>query len=279
LEESIVTRQRFSSLSIFALLLCGCAGPSKPTFTGKPTKADLDKALSNVVAAAEAADESAFKYSVSANLYAKIRNNLAMAKKTMEKSFFSSLLKPLQECRKGTFLTLLEKDKTAALVFQEPREKGQPQGYSAARFVWENDGWKLDAMGSFSGKGDTFDPSMLPPTLAVDGKVREAETLVETPDYVGEYFVVSFGYKAILTINGVPQTTVTAGSSQGLVKGGLKKGKNTITIAWTPESDAQMKKLEVTVKCRSNDKDSKEVLNWSPKKADGGTEDVVIEVP
>ena len=267
---------------LFALIvvLQGCGSPTKqqdsPSKDTSPsaTKAALDGALAQYY---QSADEAAFKRAASSYHYGTVRNNMTLIKRGLDKDFFDGFAKHDQL----EFVTVVENGKTAALVFKDSGD--DPPSFEATRFVWEDGGWKVDARGGWGSNQRTFDASMLKGDLAVDGVVKAAPPVTPMPDFAGNYSVQCTGYKVKLSVNGVVQAELGEGGwAGGVVKGGLKHGKNIISIAWTPD-DFPTKELEVTItRCAeigSADKSANELLHWKSKSVDGGSEDVTVELP
>jgi hypothetical protein len=180
------------------------------------------------------------------------------------------------------FVSLIEKGPTVALVYvmdsEEKDATDKPRvTFIFIKFVKEESGWKVDARMNIgspkyqdNGEPSEFDPADLPPTFEIDGEVRKAPKPVTAPDVSGFLDVFSYGYKTEVIVNGVKQGTTVEASSLRLLKGGLHKGKNSITIVVQTEKDTEWHP-RVNVRRVLADHKTEEVFKFEPTENIEGT--------
>ena len=212
-----------------------------------------------------------------------MKNNLASAKRSLAPELIKSLSEDAPDISTAKFLKLMENGPTAGLVYVKDSEEKDASNkprvtFMFIKFVKENEVWKVDGemnMGSpkfqENGKESEFDPSELPPPLAIDGKVPASPEQASAPDISGLLNVSSYGYKTEITINGVEQGAILNKSYSGLIEKGLRKGTNSIVIRFTKTDDQTAFKPSVMIQGVTNNRESKEVFKFEPKDAIEGT--------
>ncbi len=206
-----------------------------------------------------------------------MKKNLANARRSLTPDMIKSIAEDAPDISKAKFVKLMENGPTAGLVYvKDSKEKdasNKPRvTFMFIKFVKENDVWKVDGemdIGSpkfqKNGKESEFNPSELPPTHEIDGKVRKSPEQPSVPDISGVLDVSSYGYKTEVTINEVGQKATLNGSYSGLIEKGLRKGRNSVVIRFTKIDDKTAFKPGVTIRRATNDRKSKEVFKYEPK--------------
>jgi len=214
-----------------------------PAETDATLQKTLESCWRNHINACRSGKASAIQQTMSAYWFGTLKNNLAEAKRELTGDMIRSMAENGPDVFRMRFTRLIVNGPTAGLVYSaDSREKdasGKPRiEFAFIKFVKEASGWKVDGMmrrGDVKfgkdGEETRFNPSDLPPQLAIDGKVREAPAAVSAAELPGILDVFSYGYRTLVTVNGIKQDPVEGKSASAIVRGGLKRGRNTITIA------------------------------------------------
>jgi hypothetical protein len=75
--------------------------------------------------------------------------------------------------------------------------------------------------------------------LAIDGKLPVVDPIRPVAEIPAEFMISGTSWKIQVTINGEPQPLVCNEFKDGLVRGGLKRGNNTIEITLSPDYSAK----------------------------------------
>lgn len=237
----------------------------------------LEKTWGAYLDASKSGEEFRLEKAMSSFRFGMMKNNLASAKRSLTPDIIKSIAKHAPDISTAEFVALLEKGPTAGLVYVKDSEEKDATGkprvtFIFIKFVKEESGWKVDAEMNIgrpkfddTGKKSEFDPSDLPPTYEIDGQVRAAPKPVVAPYASALIDILSYGYKTEVTVNGVKQGPPVEASSSGLLKGGLRKGKNSIVIVVTQtEKDAAFEP-EVTIRRILEDRKTEQAFKFEPK--------------
>jgi hypothetical protein len=202
----------------------------------------LEKVWQAYLAAGVSGKESELEKWMSVYRLSAMKNDLARARRSLTPEMIQGIARYSPGNAGAEFVALLEKGATAGLVYVRDAEEtdaaGKPRvNFIFIKFVRESSGWKVDGgitIGSpkfqADGKKAVFDPSRLPPTYEIDGKVRGVQKPDPLPEVSAFVDVFCPGYSVALTVNGAAQETFTDKNYSGLLKGGLRIGENLIVI-------------------------------------------------
>lgn len=252
-------------------------------FAGEqPLRVTLERTWKDYLAASKSGQESELAKTMSSYRLGMMKNNLASAKQALTPEIIKSIALHMPEISTARFVDLIEQGPTAALVYIRDSEetditKKPRVSFVFIKFVKEASIWKVDAgmdIGSSKfqddGKESKFAPSDLPPTYEIDGNVRLAPDPI-TPPYASAFLdVFSPNHKTEITVNGIEQEATVDKSHSGLLKGGLRKGKNSIVIVVTRTKEDAVFEPRVTVRRILEDRKMEEVFKFEPKENIGG---------
>ncbi len=242
----------------------------------------LESCWQNHLSACRSGKASAIQQTMSAYWFGTLKNNLTEAKRELTAELIRSMAEDGPDVLRMRFVRLIENGPTAGLVYvadsEEKDASGKPRvEFAFVKFVKETSGWKADGMMRVGdvkigkdGKETQFDPSDLPPQLAIDGKVRGAPVTVPVADLRAILDVFSYGYRTLVTVNGIEQEKVEGKSASATVRGGLKKGRNTIKIVFTKIDGGTGVSPGVKV-WLVDTKERREVFQYEPKGEIEGT--------
>lgn len=211
-----------------------------------------------------------------------MRNALASAKRSLTPDLIKSIAGNVPDIAAANFVRLMENGATAGLVYVKDSDErdasDQPRvTFIFIKFVNEHGVWKVDGemnIGSpkfqKNGEASACNPADLPPTHEIDGKVRNSPEQALAPDISAVLDVSSTGYKTELTINEVEESAILNKSYLGLIKKGLRKGRNSIVIRFTKTDVTTSFKPGVTVRMVTGNRKFKEVFKYEPKDAIDG---------
>jgi hypothetical protein len=155
--------------------------------------------------------------------------------------------------------------------------------FTAIKFVKES-GWKVEAtmncdkpMYQADGCKTQFYMSDLRPACVMDGTVKPAPALVQTPYSTALLDVFSYGYQAQVMVNGIPQKPVTA-SWSGVVIGGLCKDENKISIKMTKVDTTKQSVPKIRIRQLLKNRTTREVLKFAPQKNIEGVHTFTVSV-
>ncbi len=241
---------------------------------------DLEGVLADYRAACKAGDVAKFRECVSSHLYSTLANNLASAAREPDAEVLAQMLRAESMMAEFKLASVLHEGATAGLLYAHPSPAHGIQEAKIEvllrRFVKENDAWKIDANAltgvpatKADGSPSTATDATWVAEQAVNGKVLPAEPLLPKADVAGIVNVMVHGYIVTVTINGLSQVTdYEDGYISKLVRGGLKKGANTIKVTVRPSAKpAIVKSLEIEVKSQLPGQTDK-TLVYSLKPAD-----------
>jgi hypothetical protein len=250
---------------------------SEGTSAENPLRHMLEKSWGAYLEACKSGKESQLEKTMSSFRLETMKGNLASAKRSLTPELIKSIAEDGPDISGAEFITLLENGPTAGLVYvKDSVEKdaaGKPRvTFIFIKFVKEDSEWKVDgAMNIGSpkfrddGKKAEFDQSDLPPTFEIDGQVREAPKPIKVPDISAFLDIFCPGYKIQVTVNDVEQAATINKSYSGLLKGGLRKGKNSVAIfVEKTEKDAAFQP-RVTIRRILEDRKTEEVFKFEPK--------------
>ena len=240
-------------------------------------RSTLERTWQTHLQASKSGNESELQKTVSSFRLGTMKNNLAAAKRSLTPDIIKSISEHAPDISKSEFVTLLEKDATAGLVYvKDSEEKDATRKprvtFTFIKFVKETSGWKVDVGMNIgrpkfqdNGEKTEFDTSDLPPTYEIDGKVLPPPNPI-TPPYASAFLdVFCPGYKTHVTVNGVEQATTVDKSHSGLLQGGLRKGKNSIVITVSRVKEDAVFEPTVTVRRILETRKMEKVFNFEPK--------------
>lgn len=248
----------------------------------------LENAWNAYLQASRSGNESELKKTMSSYSLCALKNKLVSAQRTLTPDIIKSFAKSSPDISKMEFVRVLEKGDTAGLVYAGDSGVKDAAGkskvtFSAIKFVKES-GWKVDAtmncdkpMYQDDGQKTQFYLSDLQAACAMDGKVKPAPALVQTPYSSALLDVFSYGYQAQVTVNDVPQQPVTA-SWSGVVIGGLCKDKNKITIAMKKTGPAGQSVPKIRIRQLLANRTTQEVLKFEPQKNIEGVHTFTVSI-
>lgn len=237
----------------------------------------LEKTWKAHLQASKSGNESELQETMSSFRLGSMKNNLAAAKRSLTPDIIKSISEHAPEIAKADFVTLLENGPTAGLVYVKDSEEKDATAkprvtFMFIKFVKEDSGWKVDAAMNIGrpkfrddGKKTEFDQSDLPPTCEIDGQVQKAPEPEKAPDFAALLDVFSYGYKTEVLVNGVQQGKPVEASRSGILKGGIRKGQNSIVIAVIQTDRDATLKPRVTIRRVLEDKKAEEVFKFEPQ--------------
>jgi hypothetical protein len=269
----------FTALSMLILLVVF----SQCIAAEKPLRSTLEQAWDSYLKACKSGKEPELEKTMSSFRLGAMKNNLANAKRSLTPDLIRSIVEDAPDISTAKFVKLMESGPTAGLVYVKDSEEKDASNkprvtFVFIKFVQENEVWKVDGEMNIdspkfqkNGKESEFNPSDLPPTYEIDGKVRKSPGQAPVPDISGLLDVSSYGYKTEVTINEVEQRATLNKSYSGLIEKGLRKGKNSVVIRFTKTDDKTAFKPDVTIRRVTNERKSKEVFKYEPKDNIEGT--------
>jgi hypothetical protein len=276
----------FIVLSMLMLLV----GFTQGIAAEKASRSTLEQVWNSHLKTCESGKESELQKTMSSFRFGSMKNNLAQANRTLTPDLIKSIAGDAPRIATAKFVKLIENGPTAGLVYVKDSEERDASNkplvsFMFIKFVKENEAWKVDGVMSMDGpkfekdgKESAFNLSDLPPTYEIDGKIRKSPEQAAAPDISGSLDVFSYGYKTEVTINEDEQKTTVNKSYSGLIKGGLRKGKNTIVIGFTKLDGKAAPTPGVTVQRFFDDRDAKEVFKYEPKDNIEGTHTLTFTV-
>jgi hypothetical protein len=240
-------------------------------------RSTLEKTWKAHLQASKSGKESEIQKTMSSFSLGTMKNNLAAAKRSLTPNIIRSIGEQSPDISKAEFVSLLEKGATAGLVYVRDSEETDASGkprvtFIFIKFVKEASGWKVDAAMNIGspkyqddGKKSEFDQSDIPPTCKIDGNVRMAPNPVASPYASALLDISSYGYKTEVTVNDVSQGSCIEGSRSGLIEGGLRKGKNSITIVISQTQKNTSFHPRVKILRVLEDRKTNEVFEFEPK--------------
>nr|WP_321401332.1 hypothetical protein [uncultured Desulfobacter sp.] len=249
---------------------------------------DLENAWHTYLKASQSGCELELQKAMSSYSLFTLKNKLISAQRSLTPDIIKSFAKYSPDITTMEFSRLIENGDNAGLVYV--RDSGQKDAngnptltFSAIKFVNES-GWKVESLMSCDkpmyhddGQKTQFYLSDLRPACAMDGTVKPAPALVKKPYSSALLDIFSYGYQAEVTVNGVPQTPVTA-SWSGVVIGGLCKNKNEISIKMTKVGTAQARAPKIRIRQLLKNRTTREVLKFAPQKDVEGVHTFVVSV-
>lgn len=237
----------------------------------------LEKSWKNHLEACRSGKESSIQQTLSSFRYGTWKNSMRELKRNLTSDLIKNMA-DYPEVSKMKFVDIIENGPTAGLVYARDSEERDASNkprviFTFIKFVKEESGWKVDdeiemddVKYQEDGKETQFDPSDLPAMLAIDGKVRKAPEPAPIPDFAGACDIFSYHYKTQVTINGVDQCPTQDACSSGMIKGGLRKGENSIQIIFTKTREEPIFKPTVKIRLLTDNLDTaKEVFKFEPK--------------
>ncbi len=260
-----------STLFIFLLILSNC------TATDNSLRTTLEKAWQNYLQASQSGKEAELEKFMTSYRFGTMKNNLISANRSFTPELIKSIAEYAPDINTGKFETLLENGPTAGLVYVKDTEEKDASGKPRIKFIFikfvkEEGEWKVDGgmeMGSpkfgDDAKKAVFNTSDIPPTFEIDGKVLSAPKPITVPDISAFLDIYAPGYKIQVNINGIEQEITINKSYSGLLKGGIKKGKNNIVINATKVDKDVSFNPTVTIRRILEDKKTQEVFKFEPE--------------
>lgn len=203
----------------------------------------LERNLVNLEKAVKSGDLKIVKRQVSSELYRRIENNLKSVGRELSIDIFKSMVESMKPSSEDRLVRTLRKGPTAALVyFAEIAEKdvtGAPRiRFLYLKFVEEDGLWRFGGGANignkkFDEKGNLnkFSLSMIDDeSLKLDGLVKSPQEPLKKVFAVGSVTADSYGYATEVFVNGESVIEVRDKVSFAVIKGGLKKGTNTIRV-------------------------------------------------
>lgn len=235
---------RIRCMLLLLLTICGCSEPTSHAGSSASTKvsvAQLELALTRYIQATEDGDLEKLQEATSSFTFAELHNNLISLKRTLTSLDLRNMATGLPSAESWTLIDSDVNGETALLVYEKDEVAEENKDLATVfcvRLVHENSRWKIDAKTNIvrdridaNGEHFKFHHDMLPQSCRADGRVLAGAELIPEPDYVG-YLVVNQpnGFTSKVSVNGRPQSTAEAQSLSTLVRGGLMKGQNEVSI-------------------------------------------------
>ena len=251
-------------------------------------RSDLENAWHAHLQASRSGNESELQRTMSSYSLCTLKNKLVSAQRSLTPDIIKSFAKYGPDISRMEFARLLEKADNAGLVYVRDSGKKDADGnptvtFTAIKFVKES-GWKVEAtmncdkpMYQADGCKTQFYMSDLRPACVMDGTVKPAPALVQTPYSTALLDVFSYGYQAQVMVNGVPQKPVTA-SWSGVVIGGLCKDENKISIKMTKVDTAKQSVPKIRIRQLLKNRTTREVLKFAPQKNIEGVHTFTVSV-
>ena len=270
------------------LVICLIVVPQ--CLAGEPSlRTTLEESWKRHMLASQSGKASELQKTLSSYRFSTMKNGLARVKRAFTPKMVKSIAQHGPDIFAAEYVTLLERGDTAGLVFidkseaeaEESEDDSPPQTtFLFIKFVKETSGWKVDGHPQYQFKkpGAAFTEADLSSTYKIDGIVRAAPELITPPYATALLDVFSYGYKTELTINEVTQGAPIEGSRSGSIKGGLRKGKNTITITLTPTGKGASMQPRVKIRRILENRETVEVFKYEPEKDIAGEHSLTFTV-
>lgn len=267
------------NMRTFVILVIGILSTvlAQPSVAEEPLRSVLEKTWKAYLEAGKSGKESELQKTMSSFRFGTMKNNLASAGRSLTPNMIKSIAEDAPDISEAKFANLLENGPTAALIYVKDSEEKDATGaprieFVFIKFVKESSGWKVDAgmnIGSpkyqADGKESSFEVTDLPPTYEIDGQVRKAPEPCAASEIAGLLDLFSYGYDTQVTINGVEQDGAINKSRSGLVKGGLRKGENTVVIVFKRVEKDAATKPTVTIRRVLKDRTTAEAFKCELK--------------
>ena len=256
-------------LSLIILVSCATEDSSLRT--------TLEKSWYDYLAAIKSGKKSELEKSMSSYRFRTMENNLVSANRSFTPEIIQSIAANAPDISKAEFESLLENGPTAGLVYvkdsDEKDSDGKPRvDFIFIKFVEEDEVWKVDGFMQIGGpklqddgSRTKFNDDDLPATYKIEGKVLQTPEPITAPEVTAMLDIFASGYKIQVIINGTEQANVLNTNYSGLIKGGIKKNNNKISISISQIEKNNPFKPSITVRCKLADKQTKECLKFEPK--------------
>lgn len=241
-----------------------------------PRRNTLEQSWYAFVESARTGQESELAKTMTSYRIATMKNSMASAGISMTPDMIKEMAEFSPDVTSADFVKIFEKGPTAGIVYakdvedQGSESKTQVE-FTFIKYVKEDGVWKVDGVSNTymdkfddSGAKTEFTVADISPEFAIDGQVRKAPEPIKVPEIIGMLDVFSYGYKTLVTINGVEQLPTADMSSSGTIDGGLKKGVNTISIVMTREGEVMSHGPEVKIRRALGDNKVEEVFRFAP---------------
>ncbi len=230
--------------------------------TAQDLKAELEKSYKAFADALLAKDPIKFKSAMSASAYGNLKNRMSATGSKFPDAFFAAGPMMLKDLTKLKYHRALVNGVTANAIYSQKEE--EETTLVILKFVKEATDWKFalfdmkgsDEINKAANAGDfsflsgkEYQPSGIRPTIPAEIVAGEVQGILD---------VFCYEYKVSVTINGNEQSTTDNKSSSGWILGGLKKGKNKITITAKPVEGG--KPATITIKIRIKDGDEENTV-------------------
>lgn len=258
---------------------------------GQVTRTMLEETYKKYIAACKSGKATALQETMSSFQYGTLKNNLANVKRDLTPELIKSMAEDVPDISKMRFVKVLENGPTAGLLYvrdsQERDASNKPRvTFAFIKFVNENAVWKVDGMMDAGypkymkdGTETQFNMGDLPASLAIDGKVPRPPEPIPVSYATGFLDIFSYGYRATVSINGVEQAVDAVGSTSMLIKGGLRKGENSIKIAFVKAGEESSSAPSVSIRRILGKREVKEVFKFEPKKNIEGEHALIFTIP
>lgn len=264
----------FIFILVTALLLQFCSQKSSPVDVSRKT---LESAFELFLKACRSGEESALKQSLCVFRYVSIKNNLANMKRSLTPEIIQEMPTDYPEISNLTFLKVLSKGPTAALLYARESEERDASNkprieFIFLRFVREESVWKFDkgmliedVKYQEDGSLTEFDETDLQRELAIDGKISRTPELISIAEIIGFLDVDSYGYKTTVTMNKAQRMMIEDGSKSSVIRGGVQSGNNSIEIVIEKIEKGSPTKPRITVSIKTGSGTVKEVFTFAPE--------------
>jgi len=278
-------RRLFCHAAILVISLCGCS--SKPEDV--PRK-ELEQAYVLFANACKKGDLDAVRKHGSSCWFAGVRNSYVSLGREFSGEQITQMAEHFPSLDGKDFVRVLQQGPTAGLLYvaesAESDASEKPRvTFTFIKFVNEDSGWKFHGamdMDSVKHQKDgsltEFTTDDLPAPLAIDGKVPEAPTLIAEPEVVGMLDVVSYGYSTEVSINNEKQRVTADSSTSGVIRGGLRKGENSLRVVVQRTEEEPLETPAVTIRAAEDNGKLTEVFKFAPRENAVGEHNVTFTV-
>jgi len=279
------TGRPFCTAAVLIISLCGCS--SEP---GRVPRQELEEAYVLFTNACKKGDMAAVRKRSSSYWFASVRNGYVSQGKEFSGAQLAQMVEHFPGLHGKDFVKVLQRGPTAGLLYAaesaEPDAGDKPRvTFTFVKFVNEDSGWKFHGameMDSTKHQKDgsltEFTPDDLPAHLAIDGEVPEAPTLIAEPEVVGVLDVVSYGYSTEVFVNSKKQSVTADSSSSGVIRGGLRKGENSLRVVVRRTRKEPLETPAVTIRAAEENGKLAEVFKFAPAKNAVGEHDEIFIV-
>lgn len=275
----------FCYAAILAVFLCGCSSE-----TGDVPRQELEEAYTLFANACKEGDLAAVRNRSSSFWFASVRNSYVSLGKEFSGEQITQMADHFPSLDGKDFVKILQQGPTAGLLYVAKSAESDASDKARVTFIFikfvnEDGGWKFHgAMETDSAKHQKdgslteFTTDDLPAHLVIDGKIPEAPTLIAEPEVVGMLDVVSYGYSTEVSINNEKQRVTADSSSSGVIRGGLRKGENSLRVVVQRTKEEPLETPAITIRAAKENGKLAEVFKFAPAENTVGEHDMTFTV-